>query len=145
VLRPHGLAGDVVVHLWTDRTERVDVGAILSSDAGELRIAASRAYQDRFLVRFEGVGDRSGAETLRGLELRAPALNVDGALWAHELVGARVLTVTGRDIGTVAALEPNPASDLLVLEGGALVPLRFVTAFEAKVQVTVDIPEGLVD
>ncbi len=145
VLRPHGLAGDVVVELWTDRTERVGVGVILSSDAGELRVAASRAHQGRFLVRFEGVGDRSRAETLRGLELRAAALHVDGALWTHELVGARVLTVTGRDIGTVAALEPNPASDLLVLESGALVPLRFVTAFEPKVQVTVDIPEGLVD
>lgn len=145
MLRPHGLAGDVVVDLWTDRTERVGVGVILSSDAGELRVEASRAHQDRFLVRFEGVGDRSRAETLRGLELRAAALHVDGALWTHELVGARVLTVTGRDIGTVAALEPNPASDLLVLESGALVPLRFVTAFEPKVQVTVDIPEGLVD
>jgi hypothetical protein len=31
------------------------------------------------------------------------------------------------------------------LEGGALVPARFVTAFEPHVLVTVDIPDGLVD
>jgi 16S rRNA processing protein RimM len=145
VVRPHGLAGEVVVELWTDRTERLDVGAALSSDAGQLRVAASRAHKGRFLVRFEGASDRGGAEALRGLELRAPALQVEGALWAHELVGAKVVTGTGREIGTVAALELNPASDLLVLETGALVPLRFVTAFEPGVQATVDIPDGLVD
>jgi 16S rRNA processing protein RimM len=139
------LAGEVVVELWTDRTERLDVGATLSSDAGRLRVAASRAHKDRFLVRFEGVNDRSAAEALRGLELRASALQVDGVLWAHELVGARIVTEKGRDLGTATALELNPASDLLVLDSGALVPLRFVTAFEPGVQVTVDIPEGLVD
>lgn len=144
-MRPHGLAGDVVVELWTDRTERLDAGSILSSDAGDLCVAASRALKDRHVVRFEGVDDRDRAEALRGVELRAAAMEVEGALWVHELIGAKVVTVSGRDIGNVAALEPNPASDLLVLEDGALVPLRFVTAFEPGVKVTVDIPEGLVE
>ena len=145
VARPHGLTGEVVVELWTDRTERLDLGATLSSDAGPMHVAESRAHQGRYLVRFEEVTDRSAAEALRGLELRAPALRVEGALWAHELVGARVVTSTGRDVGTVSALELNPASDLLVLGNGALVPLRFVTAFEPGVQLTVDVPDGLVD
>jgi 16S rRNA processing protein RimM len=133
------------VELWTDRTERLRCGATLVSDVGELQVAAARAHQGRFLVRFEGVADRMGAETLRGLELRATPLHVEGALWVHELVGARVVTAAGLDVGTVVALEPNPASDLLVLEGGALVPLRFVTALEPGVRVTVDVPDGLFD
>lgn len=144
-MRPHGLGGEVVVELWTDRTERLDPGTILSSDRGDLRVSASRAHQGRHLVRFEGVQDRTGAEALRGLELRASPVHVEGALWAHELVGARVVTADGRDVGRVAALEPNPASDLLVLESGGLVPLRFVTALDPGVRVTVDIPDGLVD
>jgi 16S rRNA processing protein RimM len=121
------------------------VGATLTSDVGDLRVAASRAHQGRYLVQFEGVQDRVGAEALRGLELRAAALRVEGALWVHELIGAQVVAATGRDLGKVTALEPNPASDLIVLEDGALVPLRFVTAFEPGVKLTVDIPEGLVD
>jgi 16S rRNA processing protein RimM len=135
----------VVVDLWTDLTERLDVGTTLSSDVGELRVAASRSHGDRYLVRFDGVDDRDGAESLRGAELRAAPVHVEGALWVHELVGARVVTAAGRDIGTVVALEPNPASDLLVLADGGLVPLRFVTALEPGVKVTVDIPDGLVD
>lgn len=133
------------MELWSDRTERLQVGATLSSDVGDLHIAASRPHQGRHVVRFEGVDSRDAAETLRDVELRAAPMHVEGALWVHELVGARVVTVTGRGIGTVVDVEPNPASDLLVLEGGALVPVRFVTAFEPRVLVTVDIPDGLVD
>jgi 16S rRNA processing protein RimM len=145
VLRPHGLKGEVVVQLWTDRTERVAVGAVLSSDAGELRVASSRPHGRHHLVHFDGIAHRDGAEALRGVELRAAPLQVEGALWVHELVGARVVTVAGRDVGSVVALEPNPASDLLVLDGGALVPLRFVVSLEPGVRITVDIPDGLVD
>ena len=46
-----------------------------------------------------------------------------------------------RTFGTV---EVNPASDLLVLDGGALVPLRFVVSTDDGV-VTVDPPDGLFD
>ena len=42
-------------------------------------------------------------------------------------------------------MEANPASDLLVLAGGGLIPLRFVTGSEPGVRVTVDIPDGLLD
>lgn len=145
MVRPHGLSGDVVVELWTDRTQRLAAGSTLSSDLGDLRVAMSRPQRGRFVVRFEGIVDRDRAEALRGLELRAAPVHVEGALWVHELVGATVTTVAGRDLGTVVALERNPASDLLVLEDGTLVPLRFVTALEPRVKVTVDIPAGLVE
>jgi 16S rRNA processing protein RimM len=149
VVRPHGLAGEVVVELWTDRVERLDPGTSLASDAGDLRVQASRAQpgrsHGRYVVRFEDVDDVRRAEALRGVELRAAPLNIGGVLWLHELVGAQVVTVGGRDLGTVVALEPNPASDLLVLAGGALIPLRFVTSVDPGAKVTVDIPDGLVD
>ena len=45
----------------------------------------------------------------------------------------------------MAAVEANPASDLLVLAGGGLVPLRFVVDHQAGVRVAVDVPDGLLD
>jgi hypothetical protein len=46
----------------------------------------------------------------------------------------------------VASVEANPASDLMVLESGALIPVRFVTAHDAAARtVDVDIPDGLLD
>lgn len=145
VAKPHGLMGEVVIELWSDQVERLDTGSVLATDAGDLRVVASRPHQGRYLVFFEGVVDRSGADALRGLVLRAPPVDVPGALWVHELVGVEVVSTDGRVLGTVEAVEANPASDLLVLAGGGLVPLRFVTDHQAGVRVTVDVPDGLLE
>jgi 16S rRNA processing protein RimM len=98
----------------------------------------------RWIVLFEGIASREGAEALRGALLQAPPLDDPDALWAHELIGAHVVTAAGDVLGRVEAVEANPASDLLVLDGGGLIPLRFVTASSGD-QVTVDIPPGLLD
>jgi len=77
--------------------------------------------------------------------LFALPLDDPDALWIHELIGAQVEDVTGRVLGTVDSVEANPASDLLVLDGGALIPLRFVVANEPGLRVTVELPDGLLD
>ncbi len=80
------------------------------------------------------------------MELGAEAVEIPGKLWVHELVGALVFSTDGTPLGTVRAVEANPASDLLVLETGGLIPLRFVTESDAAAgTLVVDIPEGLLD
>ena len=73
----------------------------------------------------------------------------DGALWVHELIGARVVDVSGAARGRVVAVVANPASDLLELDGGQLVPLRFVVGGVDRdgdgAVVRIDPPEGLFD
>jgi 16S rRNA processing protein RimM len=145
VVKPHGLGGEVVVELSTDRIERLHPGASLHTDAGVLLVETARPHQSRHLVRFAGVGDRADADRLRGTVLMARAMRIEGVLWVHELVGAEAVASDGRPLGTVVAVEANPASDLLVLEGGGLVPLRFVTSLEPGRRVTVDVPADLVD
>jgi 16S rRNA processing protein RimM len=99
-----------------------------------------------FLVQFEGIDDRAAADRLHGVDLQAEPLDVPGTLWVHQLVGAMVRDAEGSDLGRVAAVEANPASDLLVLESGGLVPAHFVTRHDpAAGTVDVDIPEGLLD
>ncbi len=97
---------------------------------------------------FAGVATREDAESLAGATLRAEPLAQAGAdadaLWVHELIGAEVVGTDGESHGMVTAVEANPASDLLVLDSGALVPLRFVIGSEAG-KLTVDVPDGLFD
>ncbi len=143
VARAHGLAGEVVVDLWGDGS-RLAPGSVLATERGELTVEASRPQSHRHLVRFRGVEDRAGAEALRGLVLEAAPVELPGTLWVHELVGAVVVSTDGQELGVVEGLEENPASDLLVLSGGALVPLRFVVSFEPGGNVVVDVPAGLV-
>jgi 16S rRNA processing protein RimM len=148
--RAHGLRGEVAVTFLSDRPERVAPGSTFSarsdgSATRELVIAESRRHQQRWLLHFEGVDDRDAAAALTGMVLYAPELpGHDHELWVHELVGAEVVDIHGHVLGTVAAIEANPAHDLLVLESGALVPVTFVTEHEGG-RVFVDVPDGLLE
>ena len=146
--RPHGLAGEVVVHLLsTEADVRLAVGAVLlPGDGGApLRVRDARPFQDKWLVRFDGVDGRDAAEALAGVELFGEPIDDPDALWVHELVGATVVDTTGNERGRVAAVVANPADDLLELDGGALVPVTFVVGWDEHRRVVVDPPEGLLD
>jgi len=136
IIKPHGLQGEVVVALVTNRNERVAPGSVLHGPHGNLVVEHSRRFEatgdGRWIVAFAGVTSREGADALREMVLHAEPLEDPDALWAHELIGAEVVAVTGEVLGRVSAIEANPASDLLVLEGGGLIPLRFVVAREAR-------------
>ena len=134
----------MVVTLWTNRAERLEAGSVLCSDSGSLTVAEARAFQRRWIVRFAEVGDRSTAESLRGQVLRAEPISDPDELWVHELVGMMVCEADGTERGRVEAVQVNPASDLLELETGALVPLTFLTE-QSEGRLVVDVPDGLFD
>lgn len=149
--RPHGLRGEAVVQLVTTEAERLAPGNTVECRGAPLVVESARAVPggsnsrgSQWVVRFAGVTSREGAEGLTGAVLRAEPQDGAEGLWVHELIGARVYDQDGEDRGPVVAVEANPASDLLVLESGALVPLRFVVASEGG-RVTVEVPSGLFD
>ena len=143
--KPHGLRGEVVVTLTTTEAVRVAPGSVLDADGRALTVRASRPHQHRWIVDFEGLGSREDADAVVGATLRAEPLDDDpDALWVHELIGSTVVELDGTSRGAVIAVLDNPASDLLELESGALVPLRFVVSHRDGV-ITVDVPIGLFD
>lgn len=144
IIKAHGLRGQLLVDFWTDRSERWRAGSILSTDRGPLTVRAAARHQDRFIVTFEGIERREDADQWRGTVLLAPRIDDDDdAIWIDDLYGATVYDATGTVRGVVVEVEANPASDLLVLDSGTLVPLTFVTALEANVRIDVDVPDGL--
>jgi 16S rRNA processing protein RimM len=146
--RPHGLAGEVVVHLLSSEPDvRLASGSELLRGGGgaPLRVVDARPHQGKWLVRFDGVVDRAGAEALAGQELHGEPLDDPDALWVHELVGATVVDTGGSECGTVAAVVANPADDLLELDGGALVPVTFVVGWDDQRRIVVDPPDGLLE
>lgn len=145
VHKAHGLKGDVSVSLTTDRLERVEPGSRLFVDDVEHEVARSTAQPpDRWIVGFAGVTDRDGAEALRGAVLTAEPLDDEDEIWVHDLVGAVVVLTDGTSVGTVEAVQDNPAHDLLVLDSGDLVPVVFVVdGSDLPERVVIDPPEGL--
>ena len=142
VRKAHGLKGEVVVRLSTNRLERVEPGSVLFANGNELTVKASRPKDKDFLVLFAGVDRRELADELAGVELTADRLDDPDELWVHDLIGCQVVDQNGVDRGEIVSVQANPASDLLELDTDALVPAAFVTSIEGQV-VTVDVPEGL--
>jgi len=144
-VKAHGIRGEVIVDLVTNHPERVDPGTVLKSSRGPLKVLHSSLHQGRYIVAFDGILDRNQAEGLRGEVLHAEPLAASSdELWVHELIGSVVVDTSGQQLGTVESVEANPASDLLVLDGGGLVPLRFLVSHEPG-RVTVDPPAGLLE
>ena len=142
--KAHGLRGEVIVALSTDRTERLDPGTVLSTDDGELTVVTIQRRWWGWDVQFAGVESRADAEALHGLVLRAEPLDDPDALFVHELIGSEVVDEAGTVLGTVESVEQNPASNLLVLDSGGLIPLRFLVERRGDCLV-VEVPQGLLD
>jgi 16S rRNA processing protein RimM len=94
-------------------------------------------------VTFDRIDSREEAERWRGVVLSAPRIDDTSVIWIDQLYGAEVVDAAGVRRGVVVDVEANPASDLMVLDSGALVPLTFVVAVEANRRVEIDPPEGL--
>jgi 16S rRNA processing protein RimM len=170
IARAHGLRGEVVVELLTNREERLHPGSVLvvgpsrhattsntapdetvtgpvrdaQGHARSLEVRASRPFQNRWLVIFDGVGSREDAEALHGAVLLAEPVEDPDALFVHDLIGSVVVDQHDTERGVVTAVQANPASDLLVVDNRFYVPVRFVTT-TGDGRVHVDIPDGLFD
>ena len=167
IARAHGLRGEVVVELFTDRAERLDPGSVLTIGpvhrsfrapaseaesapsapvsgalARSLTVTSSRPFQSRWLVSFEGIATREAAESLHGEVLLAEPIEDPDALFVHELIGCRLIDQEGVERGVITAVQANPASDLLVVDDRYFVPVRFVTERDGTT-VHVEVPEGL--
>jgi 16S rRNA processing protein RimM len=163
--KPHGLLGEVTVQLHTDDPQRRFAdGAVLATQAGagsgvprQLTVRSTRVHRGIWLVAFEGIPDRTGAESLRGTRLFVDAAeglpdDDDEGWYEDELAGLAAVTVDGQEVGTVTALQTGAAQDLLVVRlaagGEALVP--FVESIVPVVdipghRVVLDPPPGLLE
>jgi 16S rRNA processing protein RimM len=145
IRRAHGLRGDVFVQLLSDDPARLAPGTEVRTRNLTLTVETARvASSGRRVVKFDKIADRTAAERFANEPLYAEPLDDPDALWAHELIGSEVVEVDGTSRGRCVAVLANPASDILELESGALVPSVFVVSNVDGV-VTIDVPDGLFD
>jgi 16S rRNA processing protein RimM len=144
VNKVHGLRGEVVVALTSNVEGRLAPGVVVDASGRSLEVLHARPHQGKWLVQFVGIESRPEAEALGRPTLFGEPIDDPSALWVHELIGAAVVETDGTARGTVTEVHDNPASDLLVLSTGALVPLAFVQSMEGGT-ITVEVPEGLFD
>ena len=124
--RPHGLRGEVgldgstltqfQLHELKTFTWRGRRG-----DTRPLTLETARPAHTRMLVRFAGFSDRDQAATLTNGELlvepeRLPDAG-PGEAYTFELLGLRVVSVDGRELGEIADVMSTGANPVYVVRG----------------------------
>ncbi len=160
IARAHGNRGQVIVNLETDfPEERFQPGAELFIERGgrveTLRVAAMRFQHARPVLTIDGVTTMNDAEALAGYELRVPiewlATLPAGTFYRHELIGCRVETIAGAEVGTVTEVEGDVGGSRLVVTGArgeVLVPLASEicrTIDPAGKRIVIAPPDGLLE
>jgi 16S rRNA processing protein RimM len=155
---PRGVRGEVFVEPWTDAPdERFAPGAVLRTEpdsAGPLTVESSSTASGKLVVHFAGVGDRPGAQALRGIQLVMPAserpsLDDPDEFYDSDLVGLAACTVDGGDLGPVTdVVHAAGTSYLEVHVDGRQRLVPFVTAIVPTVdlrarRIVIDPPDGL--
>lgn len=164
--KAHGTKGELFVWPLTDHPESSfapgvvlymgdATGNVPDAALPSLLVTGARAFRRGFLVRFEGIEDRDDAQGLQGRYLlrRREELEAlqEGEVFYHQLLGMRVVTETGEDVGIVAEVYELRPADLLEVRGPAgIVHIPFLESIVRVVDtaegiLVIDPPEGLLD
>ncbi|WP_082598995.1 ribosome maturation factor RimM [Yonghaparkia sp. Soil809] len=163
LVKAHGLKGALKLELYTDDPDRrFTPGAVFTLQVptsspwhgSTLTLAELRWYNGQPVGFFEGVADRTAAESLvkaiLWIDQDAEEEPEEDAWYDFQLVGLRAQR-DGDEVGRVVRVEHFPAQDLLVIDTGereVLVP--FVSAIVPAVDiaagvVTITPPPGLLE
>lgn len=126
----HGIQGEVKLRPLTEFPERLSALKALrlrSADGEETTylVRGSRWHKEMLLVRLAGVTTREQADELRGrqvvvgLEEAAPL--PEGRFYEHQIIGLRVVTPDGEELGQVREIMRLPSNDVYVA-GNLLIP-----------------------
>jgi 16S rRNA processing protein RimM len=151
VARPHGVRGELRVHLHDPgSTSLYDVSRAWFGGR-EMVIDSVRPTSGALLVKLDGVDDRDAAQALAGSEIEVGRDDVplaEGEFLLADLPGCAVVDTTGTPLGAIVKVWHGP-QDLLVIHDDTyerllpLVPQFLVEVDIAARRVVVDPPDEL--
>lgn len=119
-----GIKGQVKVEMITSFESRFDTGNTLFLDGKPIKIESSQFHKGRPLLKLSGINTMTEAEQQQWKILEAegePEMEDDEYLM-EDLVGLKVVTVEGEEIGKVDDIEDYPAHEVIVV-GEIRIPL----------------------
>jgi len=158
--RAHGVLGEATIEVRTDvPDERFYIGAKLFTEpegVGPLTITSARDHNGILLLKFAEAHNRNEIEKLRDTLLKSDVdmsqenLHED-EFHVQQLIGLKVVTDEGLDVGTLTDVLNLPGQDLLAVEtptGEVLIPFVYEIVPEIDLEsgiITIVPPPGLIN
>ncbi len=143
VQRPHALKGELRVSAFSPTGRNLQRGRPVYLGGVRRIVERSRFDRDSWIVKLAGLDSRNDVEVFRGEFLETADNDVlrddDESFFVHEIVGLRVVTEDGRELGRVREVLDTGANDVYVVGSGKdeiLLPAI------ADVVLSIDVPEG---
>lgn len=155
--KPHGIKGEIQMVVLTDFPERLKVGlkVYLGEDHQPNKIVSVRRNNQRLLIRFAGMKDRSQVEQLRTLPVFVRTEDIPplaaGELYLHQILGFSVEDSALGVLGFLAEVLETGANDVYIIRPDAgkdiLIPAIPEVILEIDLMhrlIRVELPEGLI-
>jgi 16S rRNA processing protein RimM len=147
IVDAHGIRGAVkLVSFAANASDIQTYRPLLDSSGRNFAISKMKPAKDCFIADLEGVRDRNMAEALKGTDLYVTRAQLPDApqdeIYLADLAG-KALVAGGKTLGLIAGFQNYGAGDLIELDSGELVPLRFVASITDVV--TVELPDAYLD
>ncbi len=128
IRRPHGLQGELRVEIVTDYPERLEQHAYfylaspnVPKAVQRYSVEGLRLHKNMMLLKLDGCDDRNRAEELRGMLVQVPLEDAvpleEGEYYHFQLVGVKVETETGKELGRVVEVLDTGAHDVYIVRG----------------------------
>lgn len=148
VVNTHGVRGELRLLPYASPCSTLQPGRIVSlqskdGSSSSFTVESVRLHAPSLLIKFQGVTSLEQAQLLRGSEVsieedQLPPLQ-EGEFYYYQVVGLRVLTTTGEEIGTIAEVFFSGGHDVWVVRQGKKEYLIPVTE---EIVRTIDIAGG---
>ncbi len=120
IISTHGVRGEVKILPWTDSVDFLRRFKTLYIGEKPYAVLHSFAHKGCMIAALEGVGDVNDAMALKGRTVcfaRADAHLPEGRFFLADILGARVVTEDGAEVGELVDIIENPTQNVYVVKG----------------------------
>ena len=132
IVNTHGVRGEVRIQPWADEAAFLTRFRRFYIDGAPVKVRSCRVHKQMCVAALEGVEDVNAAMALKGKVLfidREDARLPAGTVFLQDIIGARCVDETGRELGTVEDILSEPAASVLVVQGEREILIPDVPAF----------------
>lgn len=138
IVSTHGIQGEVKILPWADGPEFLLKFREFYIDGKAVAVQSSRIHKTCVLAKLEGIEDPEAATLLRGKIVSIDRNKVrlpKGTVFIADLLGCRVITEEGEEIGKIKDVLTMPASDVYVIHGEKKYMIPAVKEFVKEINV----------